>query len=89
VRDYGIGFEMENEAIVFERFKQLDTGVRRRYRGHGLGLSITKDLVALFGGTITVVSAPEKGSVFVVSIPEAEQTEGTDTFSDDGNVFIF
>ena len=87
VRDYGIGFSMESETIVFERFRQLDTGARRRHRGHGLGLSITKDLVDLFGGTISVVSAHDKGSVFSVSVPEAEQTEGIDTFSDDGNVF--
>jgi signal transduction histidine kinase len=89
VRDYGIGFSMENETIVFERFRQLDTGARRRHRGHGLGLSIIKDLVDLFGGTISVVSAHDKGSVFIVSVPEAEQAEGIDAFSDDGNVFIF
>jgi signal transduction histidine kinase len=89
VRDYGIGFSMESETIVFERFRQLDTGARRRHRGHGLGLSITKDLVDLFGGTISVVSAPDKGSVFIVSVPVADQTEGIDAFSDDGNVFIF
>jgi two-component system, OmpR family, phosphate regulon sensor histidine kinase PhoR len=89
VRDYGIGFSMENETIVFERFRQLDTGPQRRHRGHGLGLSIIKDLADLFGGTISVVSAPDKGSVFIVSVPEAEQAEGIDAFSDDGNVFLF
>jgi signal transduction histidine kinase len=89
VRDYGIGFSMESETIVFERFRQLDTGTRRKHRGHGLGLSITKDLVDLFNGTISVVSAPDKGSLFSISIPEAEYTEGIDAFSDDGNVFIF
>jgi signal transduction histidine kinase len=89
IRDYGIGFHMDNEKIIFERFRQLDTGTRRTHRGHGLGLSITKDLTELFGGTISVESAEGRGSFFIVSIPELEPETQTDVCSDDGNVFIF
>ncbi len=90
VRDYGIGFHMDNEKVIFERFRQLDTGARRTHRGHGLGLSITKDIIGLFGGTISVESAEGKGSLFIVSIPELEpETQINAPFSDDGNVFIF
>ena len=90
VRDYGIGFHMDNDRLIFERFRQLDTGARRTHRGHGLGLSITKDIIELFGGTISVESAEGKGSSFIVSIPELEpETQTNASFSDDGNVFIF
>ena len=89
IRDYGIGFHMDNEKLIFERFRQLDTGARRTHRGHGLGLSITKDIIELFGGTISVESAEGKGSFFIVSIPELEPETQTNAFSDDGNVFIF
>lgn len=89
MRDYGIGFHMDNRKIIFERFRQLDAGVRRRHRGHGLGLSIAKDLIEILGGTISVISEQGKGTDFVVFLPEARQTEGTEVYSDDGNVFIF
>jgi signal transduction histidine kinase len=89
LKDYGIGFDMKDQKKIFERFRQLDTGMRRKHGGHGLGLSITRDLVEFFGGTISVVSSRGKGSVFTVSIPEIESLEGIDVFSDDGNVFVF
>jgi signal transduction histidine kinase len=89
LRDYGIGFHMDDQMIIFERFRQLDTGVRRRHRGHGLGLSIAKDLIEIFGGTISVISEERKGTEFVVFVPESRQTEETEVYSDDGNIFIF
>jgi signal transduction histidine kinase len=89
LKDYGIGFDMKDQKTIFERFRQLDTGMRRKHTGHGLGLSITKDVVEFFGGTISVVSSKGKGSAFTVSVPEVEALEGIDVFSDDGNVFIF
>ncbi|MBE0425802.1 MAG: HAMP domain-containing histidine kinase [Nitrospirae bacterium] len=89
LRDYGIGFDMEDQNKIFERFRQLDTGMRRKHGGHGLGLSIIKDLIEILGGTISVVSSKGKGSVFTISIPEVETPETIDVFSDDGNVFVF
>jgi signal transduction histidine kinase len=89
LRDYGIGFDKEDQKKIFERFRQLDSGLTRKHGGQGLGLSITKDLVELFGGTISVTSYKGQGSIFTVSIPESQTSETIDTFSDDGNVFVF
>jgi signal transduction histidine kinase len=89
LRDYGIGFDMKDQKKIFERFRQLDTGMTRKHGGQGLGLSITKDLIELFGGTISVVSYKGKGSIFTVSIPEFQTSEAINVFSDDGNVFVF
>jgi len=52
LKDNGIGIKDEDQTIIFDRFKQLETGVTRTHGGHGLGLSITRDLVALLGGRI-------------------------------------
>jgi len=90
VEDHGIGVDAADQTIIFDRFKQLDSGSKKRHRGHGLGLSITKDLVGLLLGTISVSSAPNKGSIFTVTaIPEIKSQAETDVFAINGNVFIF
>ena len=89
VKDDGIGIDEEDQTVIFDRFRQLETGTTRAHGGHGLGLSITKDLVALLGGTISVVSTKDKGSIFMVSVPEADVPVDVDTFSDDGNILVF
>lgn len=90
VEDHGVGIDAAEQTVIFDRFKQLDSGSKKRYRGHGLGLSITKDLVGLLLGTISVSSAPDKGSLFTVTaIPEIKSQAETDAFAINGNVFIF
>jgi signal transduction histidine kinase len=89
VKDHGLGFDRPDQSVIFARFRQLDNGMSRQHEGYGLGLSITKNLVALFGGSITVDGAKGKGSIFTVSIPEAESLVESNSFSDDGNVFVF
>ncbi len=90
VKDYGIGIDQKDQAVIFDRFRQLDNGITRKHRGHGLGLSITKDLVTLLGGTISVRSTKGKGSIFTVSVPESKIPIEADTsFSDDGNILVF
>jgi signal transduction histidine kinase len=89
VKDNGIGIDEDDHAVIFDRFKQLETGMTRTHGGHGLGLSITRDLVTLLGGTISVVSTKGKGTIFTVSIPEADVPVPVDTFSDDGNILVF
>jgi PAS domain S-box-containing protein len=69
VRDTGIGISQENVKDIFQAFKQLDSGSTRRYEGAGLGLYLSKKLVDLLGGEISVESEKNKGSVFVVSFP--------------------
>ena len=69
VRDTGIGIRGEDMANLFTPFRQVDTGLSRKYEGTGLGLSISKKLVELMGGSIRVESSPGTGSTFAFTLP--------------------
>ncbi len=69
VDDTGPGVKPEQRALIFERFRQAESGDTRRFGGTGLGLSIAKDFVELHGGSISVGEAPGGGARFTVSIP--------------------
>jgi signal transduction histidine kinase len=72
ISDSGDGITPEFLPHVFERFRQADTGSRRRYGGLGLGLAIVRHIVELHGGTVTAESDGEgKGSTFRVPLPIA------------------
>ena len=64
VRDTGIGMTSTQISGIFEQFSQADGSTTRRYGGTGLGLSISRQLAALMGGSIEVVSMPDHGSTF-------------------------
>jgi PAS domain S-box-containing protein len=69
VEDTGIGIPKDKQKIIFEPFRQVDGSTTRKYGGTGLGLTITKDLVELLGGTLALESVEGEGSVFSLSIP--------------------
>jgi two-component system, sensor histidine kinase and response regulator len=64
VLDTGIGIPPDQQARIFRAFEQEDISTTRKYGGTGLGLTIASQLIALMGGTITVDSAPGRGSTF-------------------------
>jgi signal transduction histidine kinase len=70
VTDTGIGIEPENQEKIFAPFEQLDGSASRKYQGTGLGLTLTRKLIELHGGSIMVESeGKDKGSVFRFAIP--------------------
>lgn len=87
VIDNGEGISEDNQKIIFDRFKRLDSGINSINRGHGLGLSINKALIDLLGGSINIKSQLNKGAAFTVLLPESQSDIAG--FSNDGNDFLF
>ena len=69
VSDSGRGIDEDKIPYIFDRFYQVDGGTTRDSEGSGIGLSLSKDLVELMDGTITVSSKSGKGTLFTVQIP--------------------
>ena len=74
IHDTGIGIAAEDQERIFEEFQQASHQGERSREGTGLGLSLSKRMVELHGGTITVESAPGKGSTFTVVLPQAKES---------------
>lgn len=70
VKDTGIGIREEDMQYLFGKFTRLELNKNRHIEGSGLGLSITKQLVELMGGSIDVESVYGVGSTFIVRIPQ-------------------
>ena len=69
IRDTGIGIPKEKQSLIFDFFRQGDDSPTRVYGGIGIGLSIASKISKILNGQLSVVSEPEKGSIFSLTIP--------------------
>jgi signal transduction histidine kinase len=69
VSDTGIGIASEDQATIFEEFRQVGTGYAQKGEGTGLGLTLAKKFVEMHGGKIWVKSELGKGSTFTFTLP--------------------
>jgi signal transduction histidine kinase/ActR/RegA family two-component response regulator len=72
VEDTGVGIPADRIAAVYELFTQADGFRNRKQRGMGVGLTVTRQLVELMGGTIDLSSTPDVGTRFMVELPMTE-----------------
>lgn len=79
IADTGIGISKEKQKLIFKEFTQAENDTDKKYGGYGLGLTITKKLTELLGGTIVLESDIHKGSTFTLEIPVEIGEEITDT----------
>ena len=88
VQDSGIGIPADKLTDIFESFTQAKGDTTRKYGGTGLGLTIVKKLVNLMKGEIKVLSEPDKGSRFIVTVAlpkaaaDAKKADDTDDIKD-------
>ncbi len=89
VQDFGTGISPENQQIIFDRFRRLDSGINSLHRGHGLGLSINKALLDALNGQIDIESELTEGTTFTISLPPISADvkglafDGNELFFDD------
>ena len=70
VEDTGKGISADDLKRLFRRFEQLGNDFNNQYLGSGLGLSLVRELVEMHGGTISVQSRPNRGTVFEIWFPD-------------------
>jgi PAS domain S-box-containing protein len=71
VSDTGIGIAREDIPKALDRFGQIDSSLARKYEGSGLGLPLTKELAELHGASLSIESAPGKGTSVTIFFPRA------------------
>lgn len=82
VKDTGEGIPLDQQTKIFERFQQVDDSTTRRFGGTGIGLALTKELVHLLNGTITVQSDLGKGATFIVTLPIQNEANLVEVIAD-------
>jgi signal transduction histidine kinase len=69
VADTGVGMAPQDIPKALERFGQVDSKLTRKFEGAGLGLPLAKQLMELHGGTLTLSSSPNAGTIVTVTFP--------------------
>jgi CheY-like chemotaxis protein len=82
VSDTGIGIAPEHQERVFEEFYQVPGPLQRARAGTGLGLSYARRVATVLGGSLTLDSAPGRGTTLVLRLPVALGAEGPDRYDD-------
>lgn len=75
VEDTGTGIESRNLETIFQAFQQQQEDAKKHFGGTGLGLTITKRLTEIMGGTVSVTSTVNKGSVFTIFLPGIKSSQ--------------
>ena len=88
VKDTGIGISEDKLKHIFQRFRQAESNITRKYGGSGLGLSISEQLIKLQGGEITVESVPNVGSTFTFTLPYIKTTQILSAFEEKQEIFF-
>ena len=86
VQDNGIGMTDDQQSQIFEAYTQADKSISGRFGGTGLGMTITKEIIELMGGSIYVRSKLGNGSIFVLSLPYTEDEK--ESFEEDCNELV-
>jgi len=88
VRDSGEGIDRAFLPYIFDRFRQADSSTVRRHRGLGLGLAITRHIVALHGGNIRAQSFGKgRGATFTIDLPCLSVSDSTPSLKADDSVY--
>lgn len=83
VKDTGEGISKENQSKLFKKFSQIDSSNTKKFKGTGLGLNISQELIELMNGSVGVESESGKGSTFWIEIPFDETHEELSTKNTD------
>lgn len=86
VQDNGIGMTDDQQSQIFEAYTQADKSISGRFGGTGLGMTITKEIIELMGGSIYVRSKLGNGSIFVLSLPYTEDEK--ESFEENCNELV-
>ncbi|HUO09724.1 MAG TPA: ATP-binding protein [Phycisphaerae bacterium] len=76
ISDTGPGISVEDQRVIFEKFRQIDGSVTRQHSGTGLGLAISRELANMLGGRIELKSEAGKGATFSLIIPQLNPRSG-------------
>lgn len=82
IKDTGIGIPKNKLHIIFKRFGQVDKSLTRNHEGSGIGLSLVKSIIEMWGGNISIESEYGKGSTFTIELPVIVLSEKDSTLSE-------